>query len=196
MSHWLKKLHMYAGLLNLSILVVFGIAGLTATFDSGPRRSPLQSSTRTLDFQPPPNASDFEAATAAFAFLKPALTTAPPKNAVHRDAANNVTFDFYTVNGPQTVTLLEKENHLRVETRRNNLGHFLDNLHGTTMNARITDPRIRLWTWYTEFSIWSLIFMSLTGVYLWLASRPKHRWAQFSFAAGSGVFLLLYALTR
>jgi hypothetical protein len=58
------------------------------------------------------------------------------------------------------------------------------------------DLLIRMWAWYTEFAIWSLLFMPVTGVYLWLASRPRHRWAQFSFAAGSGLFLLLYAITR
>ena len=38
--------------------------------------------------------------------------------------------------------------------------------------------------------------MSLSGVYLWLASRPRYRPAQLVFALGSGVFILLYAVTR
>jgi hypothetical protein len=196
MSRWVKNLHMYAGLLNLTILLVFGIAGLTATFDSGPNRSPLSITRRTMEFTPPANAGDFEAATAAYDFLKLPLSGPPPKYTVHRNAGGDVTFDIYTVNGPTTVTLLEKEHRVRVEARRNNLAHFFDNMHATTMNSGAIDPLIRMWTWYTEFSIWSLIFMSITGVWLWLASRPRHRWAQISFAAGSGVFLLLYAITR
>src|ERR1051326_5929233 len=160
MSRWVKKLHMYTGLLNLSILLVFGIAGLTATFDSGPHRSALAVSTRMVDFQPPANSGDFEAATAAFAFLKLPLTGPPPKYTVHRDAAGDVTFDLYDVNGPTTVTLLEKEGRVRIEARRNNLGHFVDNLHATTVNSNAVDRVIRLWSWYTEFSIWSLIFMA------------------------------------
>jgi hypothetical protein len=55
---------------------------------------------------------------------------------------------------------------------------------------------MRLWTWYNEFSIWSLIGMSLSGVYLWLASRPRYRPAIYVFAFGSLSFLLLYMLTR
>jgi len=195
MTRWLKKLHTYAGLLNLTILLVFGIAGLTATFDD-PDEAPPSPTTRMYDFKAPENVGDYDAALAAFQFLKPALSEMPPKGAVRRDAANNVAFNLYSINGERTVTLLEKENRLRVEARPNELGEFFDGLHATTMNFSHTDLRIRMWSWYVEFSIWSLIFMSFTGVYLWLASRPKHRWAQFSFAAGSGLFLLLYAITR
>jgi hypothetical protein len=89
MTRWLKKLHTYAGLLNLSILVVFGIAGLTATFDS-PEETPPASVTQAYDFRAPENASDYDAALAAFQFLKPALAEPPGRPAVHRDAANNV----------------------------------------------------------------------------------------------------------
>jgi hypothetical protein len=196
MTRWLKKLHMYAGLLNLTILLVFGIAGLTATFDSGPGRTPFPAANQTLDFKAPENVTDYGAAVAAFQVLKPPLADAPAKQAVHRDSANNVSFTLYSVSGIRTVTLLEKENRVRLEARRNNMGHFFDNLHSATMNYPHADLVLSMWTWYTEFSIWSLIFMSVTGVYLWLASRPKHRWAQFSFAAGSGLFLLLYTITR
>jgi hypothetical protein len=38
--------------------------------------------------------------------------------------------------------------------------------------------------------------MALSGVYLWLSSRPAHRWAQVSFAVGSAGFLLLVYLSR
>jgi hypothetical protein len=134
MTRWLKKLHMYAGLLNLSILVVFGIAGLSATFDSGPNRPPVPSTTRTFDFKAPENVSDYDAALAAFQLLKPPRFDMPAKPDVHRDSANNVAFTIYSVNGIRTVTLLEKENRIRVESRRNNLGHFFDDLHRTTMS--------------------------------------------------------------
>jgi len=47
----------------------------------------------------------------------------------------------------------------------------------------------RLWTFYTEFSIWALTAMSVSGLYLWLATRPRFRAAQCSFAAGCGIFV-------
>jgi hypothetical protein len=49
---------------------------------------------------------------------------------------------------------------------------------------------------YNELGIASLILMSLSGLYLWLSSRPKHRLAQISFALGTGSFAVLYWLSR
>jgi hypothetical protein len=34
MNTWIKKIHMYAGLLNFTILCVFGLAGLVATAEA------------------------------------------------------------------------------------------------------------------------------------------------------------------
>jgi hypothetical protein len=49
---------------------------------------------------------------------------------------------------------------------------------------------------YNEVAIFALIFLSLSGLYLWLSSRPRHRLAQLSFFAGTGWFLVLYWLSR
>ena len=59
-----------------------------------------------------------------------------------------------------------------------------------------SDWRVRLWAFYNEVAIWALITMALSGLYLWLASRPKYRWAWVSFLTGSGAFAVLYVLTR
>lgn len=191
---WTKKLHMYCGLLNFTILIVFGVAGFQATLQT-PRLG-NRMIVETRQFQVPANLDDLQAATAAYDFLKPAMAQPPRKNNVRRDADNNVTFDAGTDSGPRTVTLLEKENELRIQTTPNRLTAFLDNMHATTVNTTNPDIRIRMWSWYTEFSIWSLIFMSATGVYLWLASRPGYRWAQICFGVGSVGFVLLYILVR
>jgi len=91
---------------------------------------------------------------------------------------------------------LEKENRIRLEMRRTTFANYLNALHTTTINSNSPDWRIRWWTYYNEFSIWSLIAMSVSGVYLWLASRPWYSPARYAFALGCGVFILLYALTR
>ena len=193
LTRWIKKIHMYAGLLNFSILMVFGVAGIRATVRTE-RLGATNIETRPFDL--PPNLDDLQAAQAAYDFLKPELAPAPRSGTVHRDAENNVTLNLGDINGPRTVTLLESQNELRIERQRNRLSAFIDNMHATTMNETSPDVRIRMWSWYTEFSIWSLIFMALSGVYLWLASRPGHRWAQVCLAAGTLGFVLLYILVR
>ena len=92
-------------------------------------------------------------------------------------------------------TIDDQENRIRLETRRSSLAQFLNGLHATTINHK-PDWRLRWWGYYTEFSIWSLLGMSMSGVYLWLASRPRYTPARYSFALGCAAFILLYALTR
>jgi hypothetical protein len=113
-----------------------------------------------------------------------------------RDAAGHVTFDAYAMNGRRTVTLLEKEGLLQVERQRRDLRSFLNEMHTVTVQNQSQQLVIRMWSWYTEFAIWSLLLMSVSGVYLWLASRPGHRWAQASFGLGTGIFLALYFWSR
>src|ERR1051326_5627423 len=127
MTNWIKKIHMYTGLLNFTILLVFGIAGLTATIQP-PR--PQSGDIETREFQVPPNLTDFEAAGAAYRFLQLPLSQPPPRGAVHRDAENQVSFTTYSANGPRIVTLLEKEHRVRVDYRRNSIWHFFENVHG------------------------------------------------------------------
>ena len=193
LTRWTKKIHMYAGLLNFTILMVFGVAGMRATLQTGRLGA---TDVLTRPFRVPPNLDDFQSAQSAYQFLNPALSQPPTQRSVHRDAQNNVTFDMGTINGPRTVTLLENQGELRIETHRNRFSAFIDNMHATTVNTTNPDIRIRMWSWYTEFSIWSLIFMSFSGVYLGLASRPGYRWAQICFGVGSAGFVLLYILVR
>ncbi len=198
MNGLIKKLHMYTGLLNFSILLVFGVAGLLAGFQPAPEkrtRPPL--ATRYEPFAAPPGLTDQEVADRVYQHLRPPLGGPVPDFALRRDAAQNLSFNFYTPNGFQRVVVLEKESRLLVETQPNDIWHFFSALHETMM--RHTAGRewpVRLWGYYNEFAIWSLIGMAVSGVYLWLSSRPGYWPAVLSFAAGGGIFLLLYLLTR
>ena len=197
MNSLVKKLHMYLGLLNCSILFVFGIAGLTATFRPAPEnRRPPDSTARYESFTVPPGLTDKQAADRVYEHLSLPLTAPVPNFAMRRDRDNNLAFNFYTVNGIDRVTVLEKENRLRIDTTRNTIWQYFDGLHTTTLRVASPDWRLRLWGFYNELAIWSLIAMAVSGVYLWLSSRPRFRAAQYSFAAGSGAFVLLYLLTR
>src|SRR5438093_7382802 len=128
MNRIVKKLHMYLGLLNFSILLVFGIAGLAATFDPGPeRRARPEPVVRYQPFAAGGSLGDTEVADAVYRSLALPLSSPVPKFALRRDRDNNLTLDFYTVNDVSRVTVLERENRLRIETTRASLWRFLDN---------------------------------------------------------------------
>jgi hypothetical protein len=103
---------------------------------------------------------------------------------LQRERDGSLSFTFYFENGISKVTVLEKENRLRIETRRNSLWEYFDNLHATAVNTPVRDGRIRLWTYYEEFANWSLLAMALSGICLWLMSRPEHRVALVLFLSG------------
>lgn len=190
------KIHMYVGLLNFSILIVFGITGLLHAFTPAPsERKRPQPAIDYRDYTAPEGLDDRQVARGVFDLLRLPLTE-PAPYALRRNEHNDLTFTFYTLNGSYRVVVLERENRLRIETQRQNIWHFFNNLHATTIQDRSTDIRVRLWAWYNEVAIWSLIGLPLSGVYLWLTSRPGYKPACYAFAAGCVAFLILYAMTR
>lgn len=194
----IKTLHTYLGLFNFSHLIVFGIAGLVATF-SPPveQRQPASASVRHVPFSVPAGLSDKEVADAVHAKLELPLTGPIPEWALRHDAEGRLQLDFYTVNGRHRVTVLDGPSRLRVVTERTGLWLFLSHLHATLrVYDRSGDWRMAAWTWYVEIALWSLLLMALSGLYLWLSSRPRYLPALLAVLGGSGVFLLLYFLTR
>lgn len=195
--HYIRKIHMYAGLLTFNALVVYGISGLWATFQPAPdQRTRPAASVRYQLYTPPAGLTDKQVADHVYHTLRIPLSSEVPAFAVRRNRDNDLAFDFYTTNGVTRVTVLEKEHRVRVETSRNDRWQFIDNLHTTTWGLRAPDLRVRLWKYYNELALWSLSGMELSGVYLWLASRPSHRWAQLFFLSGAGAFVVLYLITR
>ena len=188
---------MYLGLLNLSNLVVFGIAGLHATFEPAPEeREPRVEREWEVAFAAPPGLTDKQVADLVHAELDLPLTGPVPEWAVRRDPDGVLRLNFHTPSGPHRVRVAEAEGRLHVETVRNGLGRYLSNLHATVPRYAGPDWRIRLWSYNVEFSLWSLLAMAVSGLYLWLATRPRNRAAVNSLAGGSAVFVLLYLLTR
>lgn len=193
MYNLIRKIHTYVGLLNFSNLIVFGIAGLAPTLYHD--RQSAVTPVRYENYTPPPGASNKQIADAAFLLLHSPLTEPIPNWALHPDAQGNLPLDFYSVNGTGKVLYLAKESRFRIQEVRSSLAFFLDDMH-TVTDLKQADWRMKMWACYNHFAIWSLLAMSVSGVYLWLASRPRYRIAQYAFAVGAGVFILLYVLTR
>src|SRR5262249_36764566 len=100
MQAWIKKIHMYLGLLNFVTLTVFGFAGLNATLQTGRGDLPPVAGTRYVPFAPAPDANDKQVADAMFEAVKIPLSNPVPKQAIRRDEENQIVLTFYTLNGP------------------------------------------------------------------------------------------------
>lgn len=190
MNTWVKKIHMYAGLLSFTFLCLFGLAGLVATaeapdiFSSG--TVPVVT---TLPFNVPASASDQQVGELIRKQLQPEHAGKPY---IHRDTAHQLIADFYSVNGLVRATLLDSERQIRVETRRNSLWRFFDNAHATTIQETGSGWATRCWAWYIELSIWSLVLLALSGAWLGLTTRWRYWWTKAALAAGTLGFAIFY----
>ena len=197
MRSWIKRLHMYAGLLCVSSLLVYGVVGIVAMLEDAPeKRAKAKPEVFFRDFVPPPNLSDVEMGQHIMDHFPLPLANPIPQWALKRDKENNLVLNYYTVNGMTGVTVLEKEKKLRFEKTTVGFLDFLNRIHATTIRAEVPDLRVRGWIYYNEFSIWAMSFMTISGLYLWLASRPGWRWAQVSLASGLALFAALYWAIR
>src|SRR4026208_393415 len=96
----LRTIHMYTGLLNLSIVLVFGVAGLLATFESAPdRRKRPDFTVEYREYTVPAGLDDKAVVAGVYEFLKLPLTAPVPAFSIKRDANNDLAFDLYNANG-------------------------------------------------------------------------------------------------
>jgi hypothetical protein len=192
-----KKIHAYIGLLNLSIVLVWGVVGLYEMLAPETAGRAQLVSESYVSYTAPPNSLDREIAKEVYARLQPPLAGPVPPFAFQHDGSGNLILNFYSPNGILTATVLEDRQQIHVEKKVNNVFRYLNNLHTTTtQDSEQMPPALRLWSYYTELSIWSLLAMSLSGLLMWLLSRPRYRLAQISFAVGLILFVGLYAAVR
>ena len=145
-----RRLHIYAGLLTFAQLMVYGIAGLVATFQPGLARPKNVSSIRYVPFVAAASASDKQVADDVWRMLQLPLTRPMPDWFLQHTQAGDLQLDFYNLNGIYRVIVLEQEKRLRIEEIRNSLGLFLSDVHAGTL-ADVDAPYLaRVWAVYNE----------------------------------------------
>lgn len=192
---WLRRIHMYLGLLSSTAIFVYGVTGIHATSFTRPIDRPRPAPTVTYQPASIDGALD-DAAAAKQLFSKLSIPMGTPPGQIRRDDQNNLVFNSYPASGMVRVVFLEKEGRARIEKIDAPFAQLLSNLHEITMRNPSEDLRVRLWKYYNEFSTWTLLLLILTGIWLWLASRPGHRWARLCFALGSAGFVILLMAGR
>lgn len=190
-----KRAHLYLGLVNLTMVLVWGITGTYATLSRGEGREP-PSSVRTVPYMPTRSATDREIAMEVFGLVKPPLAGTLPAMSMRRDPHKNLVVTFYRPGAVLDATVFEDQGQIRVEQHMANLASYFSGMHEVTMNPQRQSIGLRLWSYYTELSIWSLLVLALSGVLMWLLSRPLNRTAQLCFGGGMLLFFFLYMAVR
>ena len=121
----IKRIHIYLGLLSFSHFIVYGIAGLTTGVQHSLERPKVPISARYEPFIVPPNSTDKQVADLVYNQLKLPFTRPMPEWYLNRTDSNDLLLDFLNINGIYRVTVLEKEQRLKIEEIRNSAGLFL-----------------------------------------------------------------------
>lgn len=179
------KVHIYAGLLTFGQLMIYGVAGLAATFQTGVERPKNAHTIRHVPFTAAPSATDKEVAAAVYATLVPPLARPMPDWFLRRTAENDLLLDFYNINGIWRVVVLEREHRLRIEEIRNSTWLFLSDAHAATTGDGEAPGIIRTWALYNEVAMWCLLAFCGSGLYLWLSVRGRGTWAWSFLGAGT-----------
>lgn len=196
MFDWIKRLHTYSGLLTYVALIVWGITGIHAVFLPSPGNWKPQEVSKVVEvpFDAPGDLDDKELALRMFEAS--GVTMSRPPNGTHRDSSHNLVFSVYTPNGRRDFTYLESDGKIRIEVRQNDISGFLSSMHTGSSRRGPPDLPARVWGYYNEFSTWAFCFMTLSGLYLWLATRPRLQWAWLTFGGTCLVSAALWIVTR
>lgn len=188
---WIVKVHLYAGLITFSQVLVFAIAGITASLQSSLERPKLVRSTRYVTYRAMTNATDKEVARDVYESLRLPLARPMPDWFLQHDTAGNLKLDFYTINGIHRVTVLEKECRLRIEEIRNDLALFLQDIHAATGDGD-APLLVKVWAWLNVIAMWSLFGFCASGIYLWLTAYRRWWWAAGTLAVSCSCLIALY----
>src|SRR5262245_31403922 len=106
---WVKKVHMYAGLLTFTAFIVWGVTGVHAVFLPSPQqyKPPPVSSVREVAFQAAGSLDDETLAKAIFDKID--IPLAGGRYNLHRDEQLNLAFNVFTINGGREVTFFEEK---------------------------------------------------------------------------------------
>ena len=193
---WAKKIHMYSGLLTFTAFVVWGITGVHAVFlpPPGQYQPPPVSSVKEVPFQAPGDLDDQELSKAIFEAID--IPLAGGRYNVHRDDQLNLAFNVFTINGGREVTFLEDQGMVRVAHRANDLVGYLSSMHTAHSRRHTLTPAATAWGYFNELATWAFLFMTFSGVYMWIATRPGLRWAQWSAGGMAALTLALWIAIR
>lgn len=193
---WTKKIHMYSGLLTFTAFVVWGVTGIHAVFldPPGEYKPPPVSSVREIPYKAPGGWDDKQLAKEILAVA--AIPLAGGQYNIHRDAQSNLAFNVFTINGGREVTFFEDKGIVRVDHRVNSTWSYLSSMHTAHSRRHRQTASVIAWGYFNEFATWAFLFMTISGVYMWIATRPNLRWAQYSLGGMLALTLGLWIAIR
>lgn len=200
-----RDLHLYLGLFVSPFILVFAVSVFSFTHLWLPRFSAETSTTRVVTSLPiPPDLLSLSGRRLIEA-LKPSLEQAGVRGEVGfvRHLVKEGTLIIpVTIPGRQTsVTLPIATRDATIVTRETGLADALVTLHKSPgqhgPDIRMNWVYLKAWRWMADATVYLVMFVTVSGVYLWLALRAERKAGNFLLSTGALSFLAMaYALSR
>jgi hypothetical protein len=200
----IRDLHLYIGLFLSPFVLVFSVSVFYLVHGPAARPSPDQAaSSRTVnDLVVPPGLADLQGRVRVDA-LRPVLAQAGVSGEIdfvrHLPAERRLIVPVRTPNRDTVVSLDYEQRTATVTSREHSIGDALVYLHKApgphNVDVRGNSPSMRRWRILADATAYLTLFITVSGVYLWVALKAERRVGLALVLSGAITFWgLVYAL--
>ena len=180
-------LHLYLGLLCAPYLIVYGLSGLAFNHGWQIEEIPAGRWKATLQAEAPDPASHTPLERARALQADQALVGTVEERSVAETGMGGLAFRVQRPGADYDVAFAP-DGTIEIARTRTGIWRVLQGVHGLRrLDGSVLAP---LWWIYTEASVWTLVFASLSGIYLW-ARTSRMTLGIGTIALGAIVFSIL-----
>jgi len=201
----IRDLHLYFGLFISPFVLVFAISVFFLVHSWRPRMASETSSTRVVSALPLPGDLQMLSGRPLIDALKPALEKAEVRGEVgfvrHMVKEDKFIIPVTIPGRETTVSISIASREATIVTRETGLADALVTLHKFPgqhgSNIRMNWFYIRAWGWMADATVYVILFVSLSGIYLWYVLRAERSVGYVLLLVGAlSFFGMAYALSH
>jgi len=200
-----RDLHLYVGLFLSPFVLVFAISVFFLVHSWLPRVSPETATTRAVSALPLPGDLRMLSGRALIDALRPALEKADVRGEVgfvrHLVKEEKLIIPVTIPGRETTVSISITNREATIVTRETGLADALVTLHKSPgqhgPGIRMNWFFMRAWRWTADATVYLILFVSVSGVYLWYVLRAERKVGFILLFAGAlSFFGMAYALSH
>ena len=200
-----RDLHLYLGLFISPFVLVFAISVFFLVHNWLPQALPHPAGTRSVPDLPLPVNLDQLSGRERIDALKPVLDRAQVHGEVgwiqHFAKENRLVIPVTVPGRITTVTLDLAKREARIQERSTGLASALVELHKSPgphlVGIRMNWSYLRVWSWLADATVYLVLFLTLSGLYLWYGLRSERSIGIALLAVGAVSCLsLVYAIVH
>ncbi len=204
--YWvIRDLHLYLGLFSSPFVLVFAVSVFFLVHAWLPKLAPNASSSRVVSVGPLPVGMQTLSGINLIEALKPVLAKAGVPGEIgyirHLVKEDELIIPVAIPGRETTVTLSLARDEATIATRERGFAAALVDLHKTPGphhgEAQMNWVYMKAWRWLSDATAYLVLFISVSGIYLWYVLKAERRVGFILLGAGAlSFFGLAYALSH